>query len=616
MSVIEFHASPSAPSHATATELPQPVRNGERPTVDAMALIAQAEQLATAGRPQAAVVVYQHGLEVVAPDLRHIVLFNLGVLLATLDRLAEAEQTYRNAILIKPDFAQAWFNLGALVERLGRKEHALTIWQSMLDHPLVGPLQQRDLYLMVVNGMGRLLEEMRQFERAEAKLLQSLQTDPHQPHVIQHWVHLRQKQCKWPVYAEVPGVSESAMLTGTSPLAMLSASDDPGRQLAAAVRFVNHKVNLRVPRLSPEKGYRHDKLRIGFLSSDFCLHAVSLLTVQLLEMLDRSKFDVYGYCWSREDGTALRKRVVAAFDRYVPIVGMDDEAAARAICNDEIDVLVDLQGITSGARPNIIAHRPAPVQMTYLGFPGPTGHPGIDYVIADRFLIPEAEAPLYSETPLYLPHIFQCSDRLRPVGALPTRAEMGLPEDAFVFCCFNNNYKFTESVFDGWMRILKAVPHGVLWLLADNPWSQANLTERARSQGIDPARLLFAPRVAPDQYLARYTAADLFLDSYPFNAGTTANDALWMGLPVLTRSGRAFASRMAGALLTGLELPELITYSLEDYEARAIAIANSPGLHRDLHQRLAHGRDHSAVFDMPQFVQDFSDAVHRVAVRV
>jgi predicted O-linked N-acetylglucosamine transferase (SPINDLY family) len=602
------------PIPLTALPLPAPDGAAVAP-VDAMGLIAQAEQLAANGRPQAAVVLYQHGIAGTAAALRHVLLFNMAVLLGQLDRFAEAELAYRQAILSKPDFAQAWFNLGALVERAGRKEHAITIWQSMLDHPLVGPHQQRDLYLMVVNGMGRLLEEMRQFDRAEAKLLASLQTDPHQPHVIQHWVHLRQKQCKWPVYADVPGVSQSAMLTGTSPLAMLSASEDPGRQLAAAVRFVNDKVNLRVPRLAPEKGYHHDKLRIGFLSSDFCLHAVSLLTVQLLELLDREKFEVFGYCWSREDGTALRKRVVAAFDRYVPIVGLSDEDAARAIRNDEIDVLVDLQGITSGAGPNIIAHRPAPMQMTYLGFPGPTGHPCIDYVIADAFLIPQIEAPLYTEKPLYLPHIFQCSDRLRPVGAQPTREQMGLPKDAFVFCCFNNNYKFTEPVFDSWMRILKAVPEGVLWLLADNPWSQANLTDRARELGVDPARLLFAPRVAPDQYLARYTAADLFLDSYPFNAGTTANDALWMGLPVLTRSGRAFASRMAGALLTGLGLPELITYTLEDYEARAIEVATTPALHADLKQRLAHGRDHSAVFDMPRFVNDFSDAVHRVAVR-
>jgi predicted O-linked N-acetylglucosamine transferase (SPINDLY family) len=485
----------------------------------------------------------------------------------------------------------------------------------MLDHPLATPELNRDLYLLVVNGMGRLLEEMREFERAEAKLLASLQCDPVQPKVIQHWVHLRQKQCKWPVYSGLEQPSQGDLLKATSPLAMLSASDDPGLQLATSIRFVHERVNLRVPALAPASGYRHDKLRIGFLSSDFCLHAVSLLTVELLELLPRDRFELYGFDWSREDGSALRARVIKAFEHFIRIADLDDANAAALIRQHEIDIVVDLQGITSGARPDIIAWRPAPVQITYLGFPGPTGHPGIDYVVADRFLIPDVEKPFYSEAPLYLPHVFQCSDRQRPVAALPTRAECGLPEQGFVFCCFNNNYKFTPEMFASWMRILAQTPDSVLWLLADNPWSKQSLLNRATEHGIDPARLLFAPRVAPDQYLARYTAADLFLDAYPFNGGTTANDALWMGLPVLTRSGRTFAARMAGSLLSALDLPELITYTQADYEARACAIAADPALHADLKQRLAASRQISPLFDMPRFVHDFGDALEHVAIR-
>lgn len=583
--------------------------------LDAFQVIAAGDRLCATQGPQQAAALYQQWLAGSASPMRHVVQFNLGVLYGQLQLHAQAETAYRAAITCKPDFAQAWFNLGATVERLGRKEHALTIWQSMLDHPLVTPTHQKDLYLLVVNGMGRLLEEMRQYDRSESKLFASLLAEPQQPKVIQHWVHLRQKQCSWPVFTPVPGLGHGEVLKATSPLAMLSASDDPGLQLATSIRFITEKVNLRVPRLAPEKGYKHHKLRIGFLSSDFCLHAVSLLTVELLELLDRERFEVYGFCWSREDGSALRARVVKSFDHYVRIADLDDASAARAIREAEIDVVVDLQGITSGARPDIIAHRPAPVQITYLGFPGPTGHPCIDYVVADRFLIPDAERPFYTETPLYLPHVFQCSDRQRPVAPLPSRADCGLPEEGFVFCSFNNNYKFTEEVFASWMRMLKAVPGSVLWLLADNPWSQASLTRRAGEHGVDPARLLFAPRVSPEQYLARYTAADIFLDAYPFNAGTTANDALWMGLPVLTRSGRTFASRMAGSLLTALDLPELITTSLADYEARAIEIATDLALHADLKQRLKAGRTQSPLFDMPRFVQDFGDAVERVAIR-
>ena len=586
-----------------------------RAALEPMKLLEEAERLNAAHRYPEVIQLYQTWLSHCNSPINHVIQFNLGVALSQVEQLAAAEKAYRDAIALKPDLAQAWFNLGSVIERQHRPENALTIWQSMLDHPLASPDLNRDLYLMVLNSMGRLLEETRQFEAAEAKLFASLQADPEQPKVIQHWVHLRQKQCKWPACAEVPGLSPGDMLKATSPLAMLVESDDPGMQLATAMRFIKERVDLRVPALAPPDGYRHDRIRIAFLSSDFCLHAVSLLTVELLELFDRTRFEVYGFCWSREDGSELRARVLKAFDRYVRVADMDDAATATSIRQHEIDILVDLQGLTSGARPNILSHRPAPVQMTYLGFPGTTGHPCIDYVIADRYLIPDGEKPYYSETPLYLPDVYQCSDRKRPVAPLPTRKACGLPEDRFVFCSFNNNYKFTETVFDCWMRILQRVPQSVLWLLADNPWAQGSMVEAASRHGLDPARLIFAPRVAPPEYLARYTAADLFLDAYPFNAGTTANDALWMGLPVLTRSGRTFASRMAGSLLSALDLPELITGTTAEYETRAVQLATHPKKFSQVKHRLEKGRRHARLFDMPSFVRGFEDAVSTCAVR-
>ena len=580
-----------------------------------MDVIGMADRLAAAGRLTDVIKLYRTWVAHTQSPLAYIALFNLAVALSQVEQLSEAEEAYRTAIYRKPDFAQAWFNLGSIIERQKRPEQALAIWQSMLDHPLVGPEQNRDLYILVLNSMGRLQEENRQFKAAEEKLLTSLQTDPDQPKVIQHWVHLRQKQCEWPPYCPVDNLSPGSMVKATSPLAMLSASDDPGLQLATAIHFVNERVNVRVPVLAPPLGYNHPRLRIGFLSSDFCLHAVSLLTVELIELLDRQRFEVIGFCWSREDGSAMRARVIKAFDQFFKIGGLDDATAAQAIRQAEIDILIDLQGLTSGARPNIVAHRPAPVQMTYLGFPGPTGLPGIDYVIADRYLIPDSERPYYTETPLYLPKVFQSSDRQRPVSPLPTRQQCGLPDDVFVYCSFNNNYKFTAEVFDCWMRILNRVPDSVLWLLADNQWAQANLTARAAAAGIDGSRLIFAPRVAPPDYLARYTAADVFLDAYPFNAGTTANDALWMGLPVLTRSGRTFASRMAGSLLHSLELPELITTTLEEYEERAVRLGSDALLYCDLRQRLGNARQTAPLFDMPSFVRDFGEAISQVARR-
>lgn len=588
------------------------LRLAEQATLEPMTLIAIAERLGLAGRHADAAKLYQLWLSHCTSAADYIVRFNLGVTLSQLERLAEAEKAYRDAVYRKPDFVQAWFNLGAVIERQGRADNALIIWQSMLDHPLVGPQLNRDLYLMVLNSMGRLMEENRQFEAAEAKLRASLEADSEQPKVIQHWVHLRQKQCKWPVFVAPVGLSAGELLKATSPLAMLSASDDPGLQLATASRFVSERVNQRVPELAPKQGYRHERLRIGFLSSDFCLHAVSLLTVELFELIDRERFEVYGFCWSREDGSALRARVKSAMDYFLPIGGMDDGAAAQLIRQQEIDVLIDLQGLTSGARPNILAYRPAPVQVTYLGFPGPTGLPCVDYVIADQYLIPDAEKPFYSETPLYLP-VFQCSDRQRPVAPRPTRKECGLPEGRFVFCCFNNNYKFNEEMFSCWMRILAAVPDSLFWLLADNQWSQQNMYECAKRYGVERERLVFAPRVSPELYLARYTVADLFLDAYPFNGGTTVNDALWMGLPVLTRSGRTFASRMAGSLLTALALPELITDNLQDYEQRAIVLASEREELRALRARLERDKAGSLLFDMPRFVRAFEDGIRQIA---
>lgn len=605
-------ASPANEQSTLELQLDAALTAAERGGLELGAVIAMAERLAAAGRLGDVATLYQRWLAHTVSPLRHIALFNLAVVLGQLERLPEAEASYRQSIEAKPDFVQGWFNLGTVLERQGRGEHALVIWQSMLDHPLVGPDLNREMYLLVVNSMGRLQEERRQFAAAEDKLQASLLADPAQPKVIQHWFHLRQKQCKWPALQLVGDLTVGEVLKATSPLAMLSASDDPGLQLATAVRFVNERVNLRVPVLTTGRGYAHGRLRVGFLSSDFCMHAVSFLTVELFELLNRQEFELYGYCWSRDDGSELRGRVVRAFDHFHHIHTLDDASAAQLIRSHEIDVLIDLQGLTSGARPNILAYRPAPVQMTYLGFPGTSGHPCIDYVIADRFLIPEAEKPFYTEAPLYLPHVFQSSDRRRPVAPLPDRAACGLPASGFVFCSFNNNYKFTPEVFDCWMRILDRVPGSWLWLLADNEWSQAAMVERARQCDIDPARLIFAPRVAPPLYLARYTAGDLFLDAYPFNAGTTANDALWMGLPVLTLSGRTFASRMAGSLLTALEMPELITPTLADYEERAVSLARYEAGYTALRQRLAAARQTSPLFDMPRFVQDFGRAIKSV----
>jgi predicted O-linked N-acetylglucosamine transferase (SPINDLY family) len=329
-----------------------------------------------------------------------------------------------------------------------------------------------------------------------------------------------------------------------------------------------------------------------------------MLTVEMFELHDREHFEVYAYCWSPQDGSAMRQRVINAMDHFIRIDHMTDEEAAQKIRSDEIDVLIDLQGQTAGARANMLAYRPAPIQIAYLGQPATTGLPSVDYVIADRFLIPEGTAQFYSEKPLYMPDVYQVSDRKRVAGPKPSRESCGLPAEGFVFCSFNNNYKLTPEVFDVWMSILRRVPHSVMWMLADNPWAEDNLRREAEARGVDRNRLVFAGRVSPENYLARYLIADLFLDSFPFNAGTTANDALWMGLPVLTCSGRSFASRMAGALLTAAGLNELITYNFEDYEKKALFLARSSIEMQRIKNILSQEKKNGSLFDSGKFVEN------------
>lgn len=582
-------------------------------SLELVELMTLAEGLIASGNRDKAIDLYRLWLERSRSPQAYIALFNLAVELSAGDGFAEAEALYQKALQQNPDFAQARLNLGNLMERNGRVDEAIEQWRTALDAKGMDKPENKALRVHALNNIGRLLEVKKEFLTAADALRESLKVDPNQRDVLLHLVHLSQKMCSWPVYAPLPGVSKKAMIDGTSPLAMLAASDDPALQLSAARNFVEHKyVPDHTVVLAPERGYGHRKIRLGYLSSDFCLHAVSLLTVQMLELHDRERFEVYGFCWSREDGTEVRNRVIAATDHFIRIGSMGDREAAECIRAHEIDILIDLQGLTSGARPLILAYRPAPLQVTYLGFPGTTGLPWLDYVIADRYLIPEESAPLFSEKVLYLPDCFQVSDSKRVAGPLPGRAQNNLPEDAFVFCSFNNNYKFTPELYSVWMRVLKKVPGSVLWLLGDNEWSRENLCQEARRHQVASDRLIFAPRVAPADYLARYQLADLFLDTFPFNGGTTANDALWMGLPLLTRSGRTFASRMAGSLLTCLGLPELIATDQEDYFHRAVELARHPEKLADLKERLAKAKMVSPMFDTKKRVADIEEALLNV----
>ncbi len=573
-------------------------------------LVSEAQRLHAAGQADAAVALYQCWTADGPAAMRHVACFNLGTLLGGLGRTAEAEAAYRQALALQANFPHARLNLGHLLERAGQPEEALAQWRAVL-----GSGAALDLRVHAWNNLGRLLESLRRFPEAEAALRESLQLDPNQGSVIQHYVHLRQKQCAWPVYQPVGAVTVNKLLTGTSLLAMMSASDDPALQLLSATRFAHE----RVPKLAPAALHssmpaRTGRIKIGYLSGDLHMHAVGLLTPELLELHDRSKFEVYGFCWTPESEQPQRKRLVKALDHLVRLAGVDDATAARLIAEAGIDVLVDLQGLTSGARPAILGYRAAPVQVSYLGLPGTSALPGVDWILADDYVMPPALEPYCTERPIRLPHCYQVSDRQREVALRPARATYGLPDDRFVFCSFNNTFKITPEMFGAWMRILAQVPNSVLWLLADNDTARDNMLAAAAGHGVPRSRLIFAPRVAPPEYLARFQCADLVLDTFPYNAGTTASDALWMGTPIVSLSGRSYISRMAGSLLTAVGLPELATTTLDDYQRLAVRLGQQPARVASYKRYLAeHGRS-SALFDLPQIVRDIETEFERLAL--
>jgi protein O-GlcNAc transferase len=355
--------------------------------------------------------------------------------------------------------------------------------------------------------------------------------------------------------------------------------------------------------------YKHDRIRIAYVSSDFRSHATSYLIAGMIESHSREKFDVTGIALQPEDPSEIGQRMKRAFGQFIDVSGRTDEETARLIRELEIDIAIDLNGHTRNGRAAIFAHRAAPLQVNYLGFPGTMGADYIDYLIADHTLIPTSSQPYYEEKIIYLPNSYQANDRTRPISSkVFTRADCKLPEDRFVFCCFNGAFKILPDVFDRWMRILSQVNGSVLWLLDDNETAASNLKKEAVKRGISAERLVFAARTSLADHLARHRLADLFLDTLPCNAHTTASDALWAGLPVLTQIGESFAGRVAASLLNAIGLPELITTTPKAYEELAVELAANPERLSAIKSRLASNRLTTPLFDIQRFTRHIEAA--------
>jgi predicted O-linked N-acetylglucosamine transferase (SPINDLY family) len=550
---------------------------------------------------------YQRWLEANAQISPHLFAgwYNLGATLAKHGDRGNAAIAYGNAIALKPDFSPAAVNLGLSLEANGNTEGALAAWERALQ-----PVASQ---ITLLNHRGRLLERLGRLAEAHDTLQRSLLLDPQQPDAIQHFVHIRQRICRWPILADLPGLPVAAQLAACGPLGILALTDDVALQARVAAGWIARKTEPAARRLSPPEGYRHDRIRLGYLSSDFCRHAMSFLVAELFERHDRTRFEVFGYCSSPEDGSDTRRRVTSAFDHHRLIRDLTDADAAALIRADEIDILIDLNGLTSGARLQILRHRPAPIQATYLGFIGPVPLPELDYLFADSFVIPAEEHAHYAPIPLAIAENYQANDRHRDIAPPASRAAVGLPEDAFVFCCFCNHYKITEPMFAAWMTILRAAPHSVLWLCPDNAASPEALRHAARTAGIDNARIIFADRAEPAIYLSRMRLADLFLDTFPYNAGTVASDALRVELPLLTQCGRSFASRMAARLLDLLGAQDGITQNTDDYIARAVHLATDRDAYKNFKAHFTFAKWSESIGNIEGFTKELEATLQRIA---
>jgi predicted O-linked N-acetylglucosamine transferase (SPINDLY family) len=373
--------------------------------------------------------------------------------------------------------------------------------------------------------------------------------------------------------------------------------------------FAREEMPAKAERLWRGERYAHERIRLAYVSGDFLNHATAVLMAELFELHDRARFEVIAISYGPDDRSELRGRLVKAFDQFHDVGAKSGLEIARQIRALEADIAIDLKGYTTDYRGQIFVHRPAPVQANYLGFPGTLGTKDFDYIIADPIVLPPEHEPYYAEQVARLPGCYQVNDRKRAIAAAtPSRAEAGLPPDGFVFCCFNNNWKILPTMFDVWMRLLKKAEGGVLWLLRDNDSVEVNLRREAAVRGVDPARLVFAGRASHAKHLARHRLADLFLDTLPYNAHTTASDALWAGLPVLTCRGETFAGRVAASVLQAADLPELVTANLADYETLALRLAQERDLLSDIKAKLARNRDTCRLFDTTTFARHIEAA--------
>jgi predicted O-linked N-acetylglucosamine transferase (SPINDLY family) len=533
--------------------------------------------------------------------------FNLGVASARKGDARGAADALRRAVALQRDFSDAWGELGLALQTQGALDEAVAAFRRRVELSPAAASAHADLAL-ALHRSGALREALEHYERA-------LALDPQALEVRCNLCGLLQQCCDWSALARhwphVVAAIEAGRPGVPSGLLVAQPGATPALQLAAA--RANAKRWSGVAPIAHAHA-AHERIRVGYLSADFRAHATAYLTAELFELHDRARFEVVLLSYGPDDASAARARLERAADRFVELRGMSDDDAARTIAALEIDVLLDLNGNTDNGRVGIAARRPAPIQVNWLGFPGTLGAPFYDCILADLHVIPPGSELWYSERVVRLPDCYQCNDRRRPrPHATLGRAELGLADDAVVLCCFNQAFKTTADVFDAWLRVLSAVPATVLWLLEDNAVATEALRAHAMASGIDPQRLVFAPRCPLEEHLARYRVSDLAVDTFPCTSHTTASDALWQGCPLVTMTGETFAARVATSLVRNAGVGELATADLAAYEALIVDLARDSGRRDGLRRRLEQARASEPLFDTPRFTRNLEATLSSMA---
>lgn len=554
------------------------------------------------GRFEAALEAYERAIAL-DPDFAEAYV-NRGDALADLQRHEAALESYARAIALKPGIADFHINRGNALSALKLHEAALESYDRAIS--------LKPEYAEAYYNRGETLRELNRPEAALESFGCALRLKPDHENLYGLWLHTKMTVCDW---NGIEGdfstlawkMERNECASPPFPLLAMPVSASLQRKAAEIWVQARHPASDALPGIPRRPG--RDRIRVGYFSADFHDHATSHLMAELFEQHDKSRFELTAFSFGPDKQDAMRRRVSAAFEKFIDARSMSDLEVAMQARDLGLDIALDLKGFCQDSRTGIFALRAAPVQVNYLGYPGTMGAEYIDYLIADATLIPEEQQRHYSEKIVYLPHCYQVNDTKRPISDKAiTRQEMGLPQAGFVFCCFNNNFKIVPGMFDCWMRILKRVEGSVLWLLEDNAKAADNLRKEAKARGVNPGRLVFAKRLPLPDHLARHRLADLFLDTLPCNAHTTASDALWAGLPVLTCLGETFAGRVAASLLNGILLPELAARTPEEYERAAIDLAMNPGRLADIRCRLAGNRLTAPLFDVQLFTRHIETA--------